>query len=95
MKAIRYREKTWKEKLREAEALEGILRPKAKEKQKLSEGRGKKGYQNSDNLKIDTLKQTAKALDTSHDTLHKVKTIAREKPEGDSLISEKPNSYLP
>lgn len=74
----RYRDKTWQEKLREAEELEGILKEKAKEK----EYKRKTTYQKSEksNLpSINTLKEVAKSLGMSHDTLHKVKTIAKEK----------------
>ena len=73
----RYREKTWEEKLREAEALEKILKPKAKEKQ--IEGGREKVVQNSSQPK--TREQIAQNLGTSHDTLSKVKFIAKEKPE--------------
>lgn len=38
IEANRYREKTWAEKLKEAEALEGILKPKAEEKRRESGG---------------------------------------------------------
>lgn len=74
----RYREKTWEEKLKEAEALERILKPKAKEKQKESGGAVP---QKSDKPPIDILKETAKSIGTSHDTLFKAKTILKEKPE--------------
>ena len=77
----RYREKTWSEKLKEAEALEKILGPKAKEKQK--EGGMNKVVQNSEQPvnfnKV--LMQTARTIGTSHDTLHKVKLIAQKSPE--------------
>jgi len=52
----RYREKTWEEKLKEAEALERMLKPKAKEKKKESGGAVP---QKSDKPPIDILKETA------------------------------------
>ena len=84
IEANRYREKTWREKLREAEELERILRPKAKERQATSGPAvygGKPVRQNSDKAVIDTKVEVAHALNTSHDTLAKVKAIAKEKPE--------------
>jgi hypothetical protein len=54
------------------------LRPKAKEHLNLSKGRGKKGSQNSAKV-IDTRKEVAQSIGTSHDTLHKVKAIAERK----------------
>lgn len=77
----RYREKTWQEKLKEAEARERILKPKAKKKQ--SHGQtapGKTLCQKSDEA-LDTKKEVAATIGTSHDTLHKAKIIQREKPE--------------
>jgi DNA modification methylase len=64
-------------------ALEQVFRDKAKENLKLSEGRGKKGCQNSDNLidKIDTKKEVAKVASVSHDTIAKVKQIEAKAPE--------------
>ncbi len=73
----RYREKTWTEKLKEAEALEKILKPEAK---KQLETHTEQDYHNCEKA-VHTLKETAKAIGTSHNTLHKVKTIAKETPE--------------
>lgn len=73
--------KTRNEKLAESEAYEKILRQKGKENQKLSEGRGKKGCQNSDNLNpIDTKQELASALNVSHDTMmiYRCKKCSRE-----------------
>ncbi len=78
IEANRYREKTWEEKLKEVEALENILKLKAKEKQ--VQGGKEKVCQNSDKA-LDVKKEVSKSLSTSHDTLHKAKTIAKEKPE--------------
>ena len=58
--------------------LKPLVEMKAKENQKLSEGRGKKGCQISDNLiqnKIDTKKELAKLAGVSHDTLKKSEVI--------------------
>jgi len=75
-------EKTWAEKLKEAEALERILRPEAKERQAHGQtAPGKTLCPNLDEASIDTKKEVSKAINTSHGTLYKVKTIAREKPE--------------
>ena len=63
--------------MREAEALEKILRPEALQREK--EGRKIDPDQISDQGR--TLPKIAKTLNTSHDTLHKVKAIAKEKPE--------------
>lgn len=49
IEANRYRQKTWIEKLNEAEAVEKIYQDKAKEHLKLSKGRGKKGFVNLPN----------------------------------------------
>jgi len=57
--------------------LEVILKLKAKENLK---PHSKEGYQKSEKA-VDTLKETAQAIGTSHDTLHKVKVIAKAKPE--------------
>jgi hypothetical protein len=79
----RYRQKTWQERLKEAEAIEKILKEKAKEHLKLSRGRGKKGCQNSDKVfqSIDVKKEVAKVVGISHGTLHKLKVIKKERPE--------------
>lgn len=56
-------------------ALESVFKEKAKEKQKLSEG---KGIQKSEDLKeseIVTIKEVAKVANVSHDTIAKVKVI--------------------
>ena len=73
----RYREKTWTEKLKEAEALELILKPKAKEQQIRKSVCEKFPKQNP----IDTGKEVADAIGISDRTLDKVKFIAKEKPE--------------
>ena len=54
--------------------LEPLIAFKAKANQSLSDGRGKKGCQISDNLNvaIDTKKEIAKVADVSHDTVAKV-----------------------
>jgi len=77
VEANRYRQKTWTERLREARALEEILRPKALEREKA----GKKIDPHPNLDEGWTLSQVAKAIGTSHGTLHKVKTIAKEEPE--------------
>ena len=74
----RYREKTWNEKLKEAEELEKILKPKAKESQKRKPNSVCK---KSDKQNIDTKKEVAEKVGTSHDTLHKAQVIAEAKPE--------------
>lgn len=70
--------------------LKPIVEAQAKENQKLSDGRGKKGCQKSDNLKdnsqprasIDTKKEIAKVAGVSHDTIAKVAKIqAKATPE--------------
>jgi len=78
----RYRQKTWEEKLKEAEALEKLLKPMAKENIKIPTG-GKKSLtlQKSAKSKVDVREETAKSLGISHDTLHKAKVIAKAKPE--------------
>ena len=49
-----------------------MIQAKAKERMKLSEGRGKKGCQNSDKVKsVDTKKELAKIAGVSHDTIEK------------------------
>ncbi len=58
-----------------------MLKPQAKEQLKTH---SKQGYQKSEKA-VNTLKQTAKAIGTSHDTLHKAQTIADKNPE---LIKE-------
>lgn len=84
IEANRYREKTWKEKLREAEELERILKPKAEQNLSLAGERGKP-FQKSDKVSniqpVHVIKEVASSIGTSHDTLHKVKVIAKEKPE--------------
>jgi hypothetical protein len=71
----RYREKTWNEKLAEADALEKILRPKAKENIRATQKNvSASAYQKSDK-QVDVLKQTAKS-------------IAKEKPELIKAINE-------
>jgi len=71
-------EKTWTEKLKEAEELERILKIRAKEQQVRTP---ESVFLNSGKQPIDTKKEVSKVLNTSHDTLYKVKTIAKEKPE--------------
>jgi N6-adenosine-specific RNA methylase IME4 len=61
--------------------LESLFKEMAKENQRLSPGRGKKGCQNSDNLKVDTKKEIAKAAQVSHDTVAKAKVIKEKAPE--------------
>lgn len=61
--------------------LEETIAARAKNNQKLSKGRGKKGCQNSDNL-IDTKKEIAKAAKISHDTVAKVKKISAAEQAG-------------
>jgi hypothetical protein len=60
--------------------LKPIVQARAKENQRLSEGRGQKGHQNSDDLKpkVDTYKEVAKIAGVSHDTVHKVDVILKE-----------------
>jgi N6-adenosine-specific RNA methylase IME4 len=61
--------------------LEGLFREKAKEKQKLSEG---KGIQKSEDLKepeFVTIKEVGKLASVSHDTIAKVKKIQEKAPE--------------
>jgi hypothetical protein len=75
IEANRYREKSWKEKLAENEAIE-----KLKGHSHGGNRRSKKFQdQNSDLGR--TIQKSAQALGMSHDTLHKVKVIAKEKPE--------------
>ena len=60
--------------------LKPLLAAKAKENQKLSEGRGVKGMQNSADLKVDpvsTRASLAKAAGVSHDTISKVEKIQK------------------
>jgi ParB-like chromosome segregation protein Spo0J len=57
--------------------LETIIADKAKERQKLSEGRGVKGVQNSAQVKK-TRDEVAKIARVSHDTIAKVKVIEKE-----------------
>lgn len=52
-----------------------VIAKLAKENQKLSDGRGQKGCQISDNLNVDTKKEIAKAAGVSHDTIAKVEKI--------------------
>lgn len=61
--------------------LEEVFREKAKEKQKMSEG---KGIQISEDLKkpeVVTIKEVAKVANVSHDTIAKVKHIEAKAPE--------------
>lgn len=61
--------------------LKPIVQEKAKEKQKLSDGRGKKGFQKSDNLfqkPVNTDKELAKLAGVSHDTIYKAEIIKNE-----------------
>jgi len=51
--------------------LEPLIKAQAKENQKLSEGRGKKGCQKSDKVLFDTKKEIAKLAGVSHDTVNK------------------------
>lgn len=73
----RYRNKTWDEKLNEAVAVEVIEEKKAKERQ--AEGGRNKVVQNSTQPKTRDI--VAEKLDTSHDTLSKIKFIKKENPE--------------
>lgn len=57
-----------------------LIAKAAKENQRLSQGRGKKGFQNSENL-IDTTKEIAKLAGVSHDTVARVKKIEEKAPE--------------
>ena len=56
-----------------------IIAAKARENQQLSEGRGVKGCQNSDNLieRVDTKKELAKIAGVSHDTIARVHESGR------------------
>ena len=75
-------EKTWAEKLKEAEALERILRPEAKERQAHGQtAPGRTLLANLPEASINTRKEISQALNIGERTLHKVKTIAKEKPE--------------
>lgn len=58
--------------------LKPVIAAKAKENQQLSEGRGQKGCQISDNLNIDTKKEIARAAGVSHDTIAKVEKIEQQ-----------------
>ncbi len=59
--------------------LKPLIAEKAKDKQRLSKGRGQKGSQNSVNLKtIDTQKELAKSARVSHDTIAKIEKIEQE-----------------
>ena len=60
-----------------------IIAAKAKKNQQLSEGRGVKGCQNSDNLieRVDTKKELAKIAGVSHDTIVRVEKIVQRAPE--------------
>jgi len=74
----RYREKTWKEKLKEVAELERILKPRAKHNQ----GERKDILPNlAESNDVDTREEVAKALNTSHGTLDKIKEIQEKKPE--------------
>lgn len=57
--------------------LEPLIKKKAKANQQLSNGRGQKGCQNSDNLinAVHRYKELGKLANTSHDTVAKVKII--------------------
>lgn len=68
------------ERARLALELKPIYEEKAKANLHLSEGRGKKGCQISDNV-IDTKKELAKIAGVSHDTISKVEKIESEAPE--------------
>ena len=57
-----------------------IIAAKAKKNQQLSEGRGVKGCQNSDNL-IDTKKELSKLAGVSHDTISRIEKIAKKAPD--------------
>lgn len=78
----RHREKTWKEKLNEADALEKILKPKAKQQQLIGL---MKGFVWPNLAKreepINTREEVSKRIGVSHGTLGKVKIIAKDKPE--------------
>ncbi len=68
--------------------MESVFSKRAKEKQKLSEG---KGIQKSEDLKqseIVTIKEVAKVANVSHDTIAKVKVIeAKATPEVKAQLS--------
>jgi len=77
----RYREKTWQEKLKEAEAIEKILKPEAEKNIRATQkNESSSAFQKSDK-QINVLKETAATIGMSHDTLHKAKVIAQERPE--------------
>ena len=61
--------------------LEPLIAAKAKENQRLSEGKGAKGSQISENLKVDRYKEIADLAGVSHDTIAKVKAILESAPE--------------
>ncbi len=60
--------------------IEGVVKAKAKEKQRGGQG-GVLLSQKSVEAKIDTQKEIAKSAAVSHDTVHKVKTILEKAPE--------------
>ena len=91
IEANRYREKTWKEKLREAEELEKILKSKAKENQVGN----LKQFQdtvcpNSDKRSepINTGKEISKVLGMGRDTYYRIKKIKEKVPEFIDKIDE-------
>lgn len=64
--------------------LKPLLAEKAKENQRLSEGRGKKGCMTSDNLfsgPVDTKKELANVAGIGRDTMHKIEVISEKAPE--------------
>lgn len=74
----RYRQKTWTERFKEAEALERIWAEKAKEKEY---ARKTQGTCEIFPKSIDAGKAAAKVIGISDRTLDKIKVIAAEKPE--------------
>jgi hypothetical protein len=71
------------ERSRLALKMKPLISKKAKKNQQLSEGRGVKGCQNSDNLieRVDTKKELAKIAGVSHDTIARVEKIVQKAPE--------------
>jgi N6-adenosine-specific RNA methylase IME4 len=74
----RYREKTWAEKLEEAKALEELFKPIAKEKQVKG---GEEKVPQIFAKPLESRKEIAEKIGTSHETLRKAKIIAQERPE--------------
>jgi hypothetical protein len=67
--------------------LEPLIKEKAKENQKLSDGKGKQKSADLKTVPVETRKEIAAAAKVSHDTIAKVKTIeARATPEAKAAI---------